>query len=51
MIGDALLARSYTVVDIFDKHKTQDETMTTFAKVSGTSIFYPADSDNIAPGP
>jgi hypothetical protein len=38
-------------VDIFNKHKTQDETMTTFAKVSGTSIFYPADSGNIAPGP
>ncbi len=51
MIGDALLARSYTVVDIFDKHKTQDETMTSFAKVSGTSIFYPAASGDIAPGP
>lgn len=51
MIGDALLARSYTVVDIFDKHKAQDETMTTFAKVSGTSILYPADSGNLAPGP
>jgi len=43
MIGDALLARGYEVVDIFDKRKTQIETMTTFARVSGTSITYPAE--------
>jgi len=43
MIGDALLARGQNVVDIFDKHKTQAETMTTFAKVSGTKITYPAE--------
>jgi uncharacterized protein (DUF488 family) len=33
----------YEVVDIFDKRKTQIETMTTFARVSGTSITYPAE--------
>jgi len=43
MIGDALLARGKNVVDIFDKHKTQTETLTAFAKVNGTNITYPAE--------
>ena len=41
MIGDALLVRNIKVVDIFDKNKTSEETLTDFAKVQGTNITYP----------
>jgi len=41
MIGDALLVRKVTVVDIFDKNKTSEETLTDFAKVQGVKITYP----------
>jgi len=41
MIGDALLIRKVTVVNIFDKNKTSEETLTDFAKVQGTKITYP----------
>jgi len=43
MIGDALLVRNIKVVDIFDKNKTQDETLTDFAKVNGLHITYPIE--------
>lgn len=43
LIGDALLVREVKVVDIFDEHKTQDEALTSFAKVKGVAITYPVD--------
>lgn len=43
MIGDALIVRGFTVVDVFDAKKTQVEKLTSFAKVDGTHITYPAD--------
>ncbi len=42
MIGDALLIRGVEVIDIFDEKKSQAEKLTSFAKVSGTDIVYPA---------
>jgi uncharacterized protein (DUF488 family) len=41
LIGDALLIRNVKVIDIFDKSKTQNETLTDFAESSGTNISYP----------
>jgi uncharacterized protein (DUF488 family) len=46
MIGDALLMRKITVIDIFDKNKTSEETLTDFAKVQGTKITYPQSTPN-----
>lgn len=43
LIGDALLVRGQEVVDIFDAKKSQIEKLTSFAKVSGQKITYPAD--------
>lgn len=43
LIGDALLVRGVQAIDIFDKHKTQTETMTSFARVEGEHITYPAE--------
>jgi uncharacterized protein (DUF488 family) len=41
LIGDALLVRGQTAVDIFDEKKAVPENLTSFAKVDGTSITYP----------
>jgi uncharacterized protein (DUF488 family) len=41
LIGDALLVRGQTAVDIFDEKKAVPENLTPFAKVDGTSITYP----------
>lgn len=43
LIGDALLVRGVQAIDIFDEHKTQTETMTSFARVEGEHITYPAE--------
>lgn len=42
MIGDALLVRGVTVIDIFDSKKSQLEKLTNFAKVDGQKLSYPA---------
>ena len=41
LIGDALLVRNITVVDIFDKDKSKEEELTSFSKVKGKTIIYP----------
>ncbi len=41
LVGDALLVRGITVIDIFDARKSQPEKITSFAEVSGTTITYP----------
>jgi uncharacterized protein (DUF488 family) len=46
MIGDALLVRKHKVIDIFDIKKTQDEKLTSFAKVKGKTITYPDDGES-----
>lgn len=45
MIGDALLVRGIEVIDIFDEDKVQPEKLTSFAKVDGLKISYPASQD------
>lgn len=41
LIGDAMLARGFTVVDIFSEQKTELHHLTAFAKVEGEKITYP----------
>lgn len=43
MIGDALLVRDITVIDIFDSQKSQPETLTSFAKTDERRLYYPAE--------
>lgn len=43
MIGDALLVRDWQVLDIFDAKKTQQEKLTSFAKVNKHVITYPPE--------
>lgn len=42
LIGDALLARGFDVVDIFDAEKSQPHKMTSFAVVREGEVSYPA---------
>jgi len=42
LIGDALLVRGHTVIDIFDEKKSQNEKLTDFAHVDDLTITYPA---------
>jgi uncharacterized protein (DUF488 family) len=46
LIGDALLVRGHQVIDIFDQKKIQPETLTSFAKVKGQTITYPAEASS-----
>ena len=43
MVGDGLIVRGVEVIDIFDKNKTQQEKITSFAVVDGKNITYPAE--------
>jgi uncharacterized protein (DUF488 family) len=43
LVGDALLVRGYTVIDIFDSNTTKHESITNFAKVDGYTITYPKE--------
>ncbi|MGH7184017.1 MAG: DUF488 family protein [Nitrospiraceae bacterium] len=43
LIGDALLMRGIRMVDIMSSTRCQVHTLTTFAKVSGTTITYPTE--------
>jgi uncharacterized protein (DUF488 family) len=43
LVGDALLVRHYDVEDIYSETNVKPHTLTSFAKVHGTSITYPAD--------
>lgn len=42
LVGDALLIEGYEVLDIFDALKTKPHKLTSFAKVKGKKISYPA---------
>lgn len=44
LISDSLTARGYPVEHIMSATKSNRHTMTSFAKVEGTSITYPADA-------
>lgn len=43
LIGDALLLRDYQVLDIMSPTAAKPHTMTSFAKIDGTRIWYPPD--------
>lgn len=43
LIGDALLARGITVVDIMSRTNARQETVTSFARVDGTRVTYPPE--------
>lgn len=44
LIGDALLVRGHTVLDIMSEKDARPETITRFARVHGTSITYPPEA-------
>ena len=44
MIGDALLVRGVTVLDIMSVANAKPHSLTPFAKVDGTAITYPGDT-------
>lgn len=41
MVGDALLARKFKVIDIFDEKNARPHSITSFAEVRGREITYP----------
>jgi uncharacterized protein (DUF488 family) len=43
LIGDALLARGTTVLDILSSARAQPHSLTPFAKVDGTALSYPGE--------
>ena len=43
LIADALLARGWEVIDLYDARKAQPHKLTPFAKVQGTGVTYPED--------
>lgn len=49
LIGDALLARGFTVEDIFSETSSKPHKMTPWARVDGTRITYPAAGSEDAP--
>lgn len=42
LVGDALMVRDVSVLDIMSKTSTKDHTLTSFAVVDGTKLTYPA---------
>ena len=46
LIGDALLARGIVVADIMSETSTKPHTLTAFARVDGTRVWYPATEDD-----
>lgn len=44
LIGDALLVRSFQVMDIFSETSVKPHTLTSFAVVEGTKVTYPAEA-------
>ena len=49
LVGDALVVRGIEVLDIFSKAKATAHTLTSFARVEGSTITYPPTS--LDPGP
>ena len=52
LIGDALLARGFTVMDIFSADSAKPHTLTPWALVKGTLVMYPgapAEADSTTP--
>ena len=47
LIGDALLARGESVIEIMSESKTQPHKMTPFAKVEGERVTYPSEQGSL----
>lgn len=45
LVGDALFVRGVEVLDIFSADEIKPHSLTSFAKVDGTTITYPKDAD------
>lgn len=45
LVGDALLIRGMEVIDIFDEKTSKPHLLTSFAKVQGDNITYPASEE------
>ena len=50
LVGDALLVRGIEVLDIFSKTKASAHTLTSFARIEGTTITYPPTAQDPAEG-
>jgi len=48
LIGDALLVRNWQVIDLMSRTSAKPHKLTSFAKVDGKRITYPAEADNEA---
>jgi uncharacterized protein (DUF488 family) len=46
LIGDALIARGWTVIDIMSATKATPHKLTPFARVEGTRVTYPAEASD-----
>lgn len=46
LIGDALVVRGVTVLDIMTEHSAPPHELTRFARVIGTRVWYPASTDD-----
>ena len=47
LVGDALLVRSFEVLDIISERSVKAHTLTPFAKVEGTHITYPPEAEQL----
>jgi uncharacterized protein (DUF488 family) len=47
LIADALLARGFPVIEIMSRTKSQPYALTSFAKVDGTQVTYPAEANSL----
>lgn len=50
LVGDALLVRGVEVLDIFSKTKATAHTLTSFARVEGTTVTYPPTAQDPVEG-
>ncbi|MGO4385643.1 DUF488 domain-containing protein [Specibacter sp. RAF43] len=48
LVGDALLVRGVTVLDIMTEKSAKPHTLTSFARVSGTTVTYPPETPESA---
>jgi uncharacterized protein (DUF488 family) len=49
LIGDALVSRGWTVLDIMTEKRADPHVLTSFARVDGHQVSYPAPADNDTP--
>ncbi len=51
LIGDALLVRGVTVLDIMSEKSAKAHKLTSFARVDGLTVTYPPESEGSSPNP